>query len=176
MALFGRAFPIRAHLAKPLVSAATSPPIVTKPQIVGSVTKNQAFASVARLKPHLVPAIRTFLPLTTKPFVISAVKANACFLQKKGNVKTAKPVTGSATTFPPLWTRAFVISSVKANNDKYMHRFSVKHAGPVVSSTVILGASEDWFAQPRLGDYRAFQRLVDFTANDRNDSQEANRQ
>lgn len=107
MALFGRRFPIRPHLAGPLVAQPAAPPLATSARVV-ALRQNPLRQAP---KAHLAPAIVNRPPLSTRPYVVTARGGAAV---RKGYVRLAPPVAGPPPA-APLWTRAYI---VRARSDR----------------------------------------------------------
>lgn len=167
MARHGRRFPIKPHLAGPIVGP-PAPAIVTRPYIA-SLVRQQAALVRSPKRLHLAPVIVPPEPaIVTRPYVISAALA-ARFVRRRvlyakpivipapaivtvpkvvsavnllrftrGRVRSS-PAVPPAQTASPLWTRAYVVLLRRAQ----YRRPRIQLASPVVNPAVIITISPD---------------------------------
>jgi hypothetical protein len=132
--LFGRAYPIKAHLPKPIIGAPVSGPVVTRAQIFSQRTASIWYQ---RLKPHLAgPIVTTVLPpIVTRAQIVSPLKLNP--------VKTKPRVRLPVFPVPPgkpIVTNPYIIRAFKETGERVRRSLllRVKHGGPIIGPPVVI--------------------------------------
>jgi hypothetical protein len=137
----GRGFPIRPHLAPPIVGAAIAAQVVTRPYVVSAVRASaeryRRPMPVVRLARPIIGAA-TVPPVVTRAFIVSAVaKTAAKYNTPRGRLKLANPIVSQPSA--PVVTRPYIVSAVSKNAARYARGIWPRAmvADPVVGAAVL---------------------------------------